>query len=254
MVTIAVLTENTKADRLAQEIARDLVRAEADGVEVQVSLPVLYPSGNWVTVRALANGTRFLVTDEGDAAREADLAGASAGYVRIARKVADRYGLRFVKGDAFEAEASRDQLIGLIIVMAGAMQEAVRKSLENLADRLGQDASASLRGVLTEAFGAPAVSFDVEYVASSSHRWSFDALVETRERPILVGLVSPAAPSVFAAFAKFDDLRRCEDAPKGVAAISARNQYKEHQIILLNRTAQILEVDAPVEVWRRLVP
>jgi hypothetical protein len=237
---------------LAEFVASQVVRLENEPDGLRVSLPIVYPSGRWASVKIIGGPATFVVTDDGDAASEAEMMGALPHFARIARKAAEEHGVRFNQHEFFEVDATRDQLIGLAIVIAEVARAAVMKTAEWLATRVEREFAASLEDKLVEAFGAAAVEMRVEYTASSAHRWTFDAMIKTSGRPMLVSTVTPRPASVFAAFTKFDDVRRATDPPIAVAGVASLESFDEYHLVLLRRSATVRAIDAPPEEWRKL--
>jgi hypothetical protein len=116
------------AEAAAAEVARALVSTQTIEGRAYVITPVTYPTGSHVTVRLDGMGDKWVVSDDGYGAHEAELMNALATFRRVAPQVAERAGVAFDQRALFVVEATRSELPGAVVVVANATAEAVRRT------------------------------------------------------------------------------------------------------------------------------
>lgn len=233
-------------------IAMELVRVRSYGNGGVITTPVLFPSGAHVTVRVSFENDRCLVTDDGAAYAEADMMGALGIFRRSAKKVAEEAGIRFNSFEIFEAEATPLNIAGIVAIIADAAKRCIEVTSEKLARRLELDLRDSVIERLIEAFGATRVKVNAPISGASTHSWTVDALIDTEDRTVAVEIVSPSPISVSSCYMKLDDIRRLDEKPRTVAALSHRSRFGSDQLLILNRTAKLIDVNAGAVDFRRL--
>lgn len=239
-------------DAVVNKIVKDLVRVKPTRRGVRISTPVLFPSGSHVTITFSMNGASCFISDDGAAFAEADLMGAGEIFRRAARQVADEYAISFNSYEFFEAHATVDNAAGMIAIVADAAKRAVQIAAERLSRRVEMDFKATVVDRLREVFGKETVSSSVELSGASTHAWTVDALVKAPSGLIAVEAVTPSPVSVSSAYVKLDDLRRLEGAPKTAVALRRREAFGADQIMILSRTAQIIDASAGKRAFERL--
>ncbi|WP_342151106.1 hypothetical protein [Methylorubrum sp. SB2] len=240
-------------ERAVREAAARLSRVRGFEGGARLTVPVLYPSGAMVSVTVSGGPDRFLVTDGGGAAREAETMGAAASFARQGRRAADRLGIRLDDNlELFEADATGETLPGLIALVAEASRLAAQLTSDQLAERLDREASGTLARRLSALFGEAFERDRHEIVGASSRAWRFDALVRGRDGLMAFNAVTPAATSVASAYLKFDDVRRIENAPTPVAVLIRREAFSNESLVMLGRTARIFDAAEPDSELLRL--
>lgn len=253
MVTVADLKSPHPLAAVADEAARALVQVRpGPGADARVMLPILYPSGSFVTLRIGGGPRDFVITDDGAAAREADMAGATEFFHRAARETAERSGVRFDGNELFEIEAPADNLPGFMAIVADASRRAAQLVAERHAERLDRRLKVGLADRLKHVFGEKHVDARPQVSGASSHAWPFDAAARVDGRTILFAAVTPSAVSVSSAYLKLDDVRRLTDAPRTVAVLTRPAAFREDQRLILGRAARIVDASASDDTFRRL--
>ncbi|MFG1317561.1 hypothetical protein [Xanthobacter autotrophicus] len=238
---------------IADRIASDLVRVRLTPNGVRLTTPVLFPSGAHVSLVIHGGPSHFIVTDDGAASYEAELMGASGIFLRAARDVSQKTGVRFNDHELFEIDAPADRLPGFIAIVADAARMAVEQSALKLAEHIETEARQSIADRLISIFGKLAVAHDAKIMGASQHTWKFDAAVNCGDRMVLFALTTPSANSVASSFVKLDDVRRLDPPPRNVAVLTKRAAFKPDQITILNRAAKLISADDPDADYRKLV-
>lgn len=235
------------------KIVRDLVRVKHSRDGAILVTPVLFPSGAHVTIRVRLDDSHCLITDDGAAYAEADMMGASVIFKRVGRHVAEETRICFNSFEFFEAKASIETAAGMIAIVADAAKRAVQLTSERLARRSDENVKAIVLDRLRDVFGRDAVTPEAAISGASTHAWTVDALVKTGAGAIAVEAVSPSPVSVSAAYLKLDDIRRLDDAPRTYFAIRRKEDFATDQILILSRTAKILDTSGGRSAFERLV-
>lgn len=235
-------------DRIASELVR--VRETKGGG--LITTPVLFPSGAHVTVKVVLSGSTCLITDDGAAYAEADMMGALTIFRRAASVVADEAGISFNSFEIFEARARPENAVGLIAIIADAARRSVAITAERLAKRLEADMRVSIVDRLIDVFGVKNVVPEAPISGASTHSWQVDALVRTEDRELAVEVITPHPNSVSAGYVKLDDIRRLEHGPRTIAALSSKPAFRSDQLLILNRTAKLIDLKASSVDLRRL--
>jgi hypothetical protein len=234
---------------IAEEVARALVRISLRDQTARLSTPLLYPGGNMIGVEISRLRDDFLVTDAGSARREAGLLGGERTFSRVAPEIAERFGVRFDHNMIFDTEVTKEDLLVAVISVANAAKTAVETTALNLATTEHADYRASLWSRLEKIYEPSAVKRE-RIVSGSSGDWKFDAVVQLRDHLSLFEIVAPHPNAVTSAVTKFLDIRDLgERAPHRVAVLTQK--AKTPYLPVLGRTAQIVGVDDPDEVFRR---
>jgi hypothetical protein len=240
----------SSVEQIATEVARALVRISSRDGAARLSLPLLYPGGSMVGVEISRLRDEFLVTDAGGARREAGLLGGERAFQRIASDVAKRFAIRFDHNMMFDLDVAEDQLISAVVAVANAAKTAVENTAIHLATAEHADYRAYLWDRLQSAYGATALRREPVKFKGSTESWDFDASIQHQGKLALFEVVTPNANSVNSAVSKFLDVRDLgELAPHRVAVLT--NKERTPRLLLLGRTARILNADAPDEAYRK---
>jgi hypothetical protein len=244
------MTNNIR--KFSEEISARLSTVELDGAGALISTPLCYPSGGSVVVRLSTHSGRIFVSDNGGGSFEADLMGGTDIYSKVGKSVSQISGVGFDQYSFFIAEVIESRSVGAVIAVANCSKEAVDQTALKLADKKSTVARSVLFDRLADAFQAERVSFDVELVGASNHKWHVDATVVDNSRLTVFDFVKPHANSVYSAYAKFNDLNKLSSAPSNVAVVNSRKAMGDN-LRLLSQTSSVIEESANLESIRKLV-
>lgn len=239
---------NLSIGEIAEHVARALIKISARDGTARLSLPLLYPGGSMVAVEISKLRDAFLVTDAGIARREAGLLGGERTFLRIAKDVADRFGVRFDQNMIFEFEVSGDDLVIVVAAIANAAKTAVEETAMHLAVVQHADYRAALWSRLEVIHGKTRVERSI-HIRGSSDSWEFDAAVKRDKRISVFEIVVPNANAVNSAVTKFLDVKDLgKNAPNRVAVLT--NKDTTPHLSVLARTAKWLPIDASDDAFR----
>jgi len=234
---------------VAEEVARALIKISAHDGTARLSLPLLYPGGSSVAVEISKLRDSCLVTDAGVARREAALLGGERTFLRIAKGVAERFGVRFDQNMIFEFEVSSDDLVVVVAAIGNAAKTAVEETAMYLAVVHHADYRASLWNRLEVIHGKTKVQRSIQ-LRGSSDKWEFDAAVKRGDRLSIFEIVVPNANAVNSAVTKFLDIRDLgKQAPRRVAVLTDKDSTPH--LPVLARTAKWLPIDASDDAFRK---
>jgi len=235
---------------IAAEVAGALVRMTVpEDQTARLSTPLLYPGGAMIGVEISRLRDGFLVTDAGGARREAEMLGGERTFVRIARDIAARYGVRFDENMIFDIEVAEDDLVVAVISVANAAKMAVENTALQLATTEHSDFRVYLWTRLERLYEAKSVLRN-RSVRGSSDEWKFDAVVQRGTHLSLFEIVVPYSNAVNSAVTKFLDIRDLgEAAPHRVAVLTS--QRDTPHLPVLARTARVVGMDDPDETFRQ---
>jgi hypothetical protein len=240
----------TSIREIADEVARALVSVSSRDGTVRISLPLLYPGGAMVGIELSRLRGEFLVTDAGGARREAGLLGGEKSFQRIAKEVAERFGVRFDRNMMFDLDVTEDDLLPAVVAVANAAKTAVENTALHLTSVEHADHRAYLWDRLERVYGTKVAKREPIKFRGSTEQWDFDASIEVQGTFTLFEVVTPHANSVNSAVTKFLDVRDLGEklAPKRVAVLID----KEHtpRLLVLGRTARLLAADASDDEYR----
>ena len=246
MSNVIVVSWNQAID----DAVRRLVRTEHLAASTIINLPILYPSGSTVAVEARIERDRCFVSDMGNGFNEADIFGAGRYYPKIAKEVAETYGIRFDGRAVFAGEASIDLIGGLITIVANSSHEAVAQSAYRLARKRERGEEEQLYRRLVDVFGKQSVDREVEIRGASNHAWSVANLVRAQGHLAVFDSVVAHHASIVNVATKMHDIARLDDAPARIAV--TQDVAKLGDLIgVLSQASNVIELGAQSDTYRK---
>ncbi|MFO7857025.1 MAG: hypothetical protein R6V44_17750 [Paracoccaceae bacterium] len=229
----------------------DLVRARVVGEKTELVMPVLYPNGSHVVISVWPNGDRFLVSDDGGAATEADMAGVRPSvFARLAKAEAERVGAVCDTRAFFFLRVDHERLAMAITVLADAARATVAAALETLVAAKRDTLEERLFERLDRTFRGAKVHHHAEVRGASSVEHDVDALVEFDGRRVVFNTFSRNPQSVNALVAKFVDLSQLETPLVRVGVTSDKSRIG-YRLQLVSSVGRVIEVDAAAGTYER---
>jgi len=229
-----------------------LLRVRHDSDRVEIVMPVIFPNGSMVTLVVMpAEGGRHIVTDDGGAAHEAEMAGVShSAFSRIANAAARKAGAIFDQHALLYLDVSSEQLSGALIVMADLARDVVARALEGAARSTAEIMRDEMIERLDRIFTPQRVLKDVDVRGSSHSMYQVDALVEIRDQRIIFDTFSSAPTSTSALVSKMLDISQVDEAPARVAVTGSRSLLG-HKLQLVSSVARVIEAGAGDPIYER---
>lgn len=229
-------------------VSRLLSTRHSDRVSL-VSLPMFYPSGAAITVSVEPARERFYVTDGSFAFREAAMIGGESIFNRIARNVADFFGVE-VTSRTLSVIAERDQLAGAIADIAAASGRVAHAIVERVANRHENEIALHLYQRLVAIFGPPRVEPEAKIVGASSKEWDISALVHLEDHTVVFDAVANHHASVYSSATKFHDLALLEKPPVAVSVVRDKKALGAF-VAILAQASHVIQDNVPDEVFAR---
>jgi len=218
-----------------------------------VRTPLLYVSGASVVVRVEAadrDGTWF-VSDYGMGFMEAEMLGATSGYRRHARIVANNAGVKFDSNAIFVAEVVKDQLAGAIVTIGNCSRDAVAIAALKLSERKSTEDQTILYERLVRVFSSAKVVREAELAGSSNTVWPISNVVMLDGHPkAIFETVAVHQYSVVNAAAKFHDLALLDEPPNRVAVVRDKEDLGTW-LNVLAQSADVIQFSVPDTTIRR---
>jgi len=212
-------------------------------------MPLIYPGGDYVTVKVALSVNGFRVSDFGLAYRELESLGAQKSFTRAAARVteaADVWADRRVIYTILPAE----HLSRAICDVAIASWQVVDRVVSRMADEDAADIEEYLRARLTTVFGDRVRHEQNTVVGASTTEWEVSAVVQLPERLAVFHAVSNHSNSVFRTSTAFHDLRSLERPPSLVAVVREKAALGR-KLVLLSQAGNVIETEQPDEVYVR---
>lgn len=232
-----------------ERATRDLVRVRRHGAAIDVTLPMVYADGSYVTVCiAPAQGRLFRVGDCGFAYRECeDLAGTRA-FRRVAGRVAEARGVD-VGERVLSVTCPEEMLERAIWDVAETSWRVVDHVASRAMDDEEDDMSDALTHRLRAIFGDGRVAIGADLPGSSTTSWRLSALVTGEGGKTAFQAVAENPNSVNKASTAFRDIGSLERPPRLVAVVRSKEALGSRLGLL--HPARVIETGQADEAFRR---
>jgi hypothetical protein len=195
-----------------------------------------------VVVRIDGAGDRFFVSDHGMGYEEAYAVNDSRRFGSVARALIAGTDLAFDGRFFYAADATNDELVGVVGAIANVSQRAVIEvTLKHEAKKVESDRKL-LIDRLEHAFGVPRVVTDFTIRGASNVEWDVTARVETRDNVVSIfDYVKHHKNSVSSTVAMFHDIARLEMPPKRIVTVRDMSEMGLF-VGLLSQAASVIEL------------
>ncbi len=229
MPDIASVIPLRSMGKVMDDLSRELVTTVMEGKEGLVSMPLLYPGGQPVTVHVRPHDDEFIVSDGGNGFISAEHMGASELYLRLAPNVAKVNGVEFDGISMFAARVSVDWLANAVIFVAAASKAAVERTADKLTVDIEERMRDTLKMQIRDIFRDRA-TMDVDVIGASTKKRKFAARVQSNGLSTFFDVVTPSPVSVNFAIVKFQDIN-AESHFRGVAMVSGQLDAGDHSML-----------------------
>lgn len=213
-----------------------------------ISLPIVYPSGAFVTVRLTYAQGGVRVSDSGFAYREVDSFGAGRSFPNTARSVAENYdvqvGRRTVYADVLPSEVER-----AIFDVSAASREIAQRIVSNVAYD-GEIAISDELHAKLDCIFPKTVEHEGKIIGASSTEWEVTAIARVDGRMAVFQAVTNYPVAVFKASTAFHDLAALDNAPSLVSVVSSKQEMGKNYSILA-QAGRVLEIGQDEDAYLR---
>lgn len=220
---------------------------DVDGV-VTLSVPVQYPSGSLASIEVAGGLETVWISDRGMGFFEAENMGADLSYGRFAQAEADQRGISFDGRSVFALKLPVNQLAAGIIAVANGSAAAAVATIRYEQEKKLQEGNRKVYEKVKQAFPEADVTHQLE-VDGARTSWVVHNVVRIKNR---TGIFEPATnhpASVSSKFLMFSDLSARQSISLNVVVRNPKELDARGQ--MLRDVAQIISVDAPVEIYRK---
>lgn len=233
---------------LAETIAPRLVSAKHWSDATFINMPMLYPSGAFVTLRLSHTKSGVRVSDAGFAYREADSFGMGRSFARTARTCAEFYNVKAEHRSIF-VDVRPNEVERAILDVSAASHATAERILEKVEDGSDVEISDLLIDRLEKLF--PTVIQRGQKVAgASSTEWDVTAIAKFDRKAVIFQAVSNSPISVYKASTAFHDLSALDNAPECVAVVSNKAEMGPN-VRILSQAGRVIEIGQSDDVFRR---
>ena len=215
-----------------------------------INLPMLYPSGSFVTVRVTLSPSGIRVSDAGFAYREAEGIGAGRSFSGTARSLAEKTELSVGKRAIF-LDVSEEEVERAIYDVSAAS----RTVAENIVSRISAEEEENIADVLQQKLDhifPQAVEYESGIKGASATEWKMSAVANVEGRRAVFDTVLNFANAVYKTSTAFHDLAALESPPSLVAVIANRKEMGNRYSILA-QAGRVIEISQSNDTFRRAV-
>jgi hypothetical protein len=235
--------------QISAAIAPKLVSVRDWGDASFVSLPIIYPSGSFVTVRlTYAHGTLIRVSDAGFAFREAESFGATRSFANTARAVAEGFGVDVGKRSIY-VEVPPEEVERAIFDVSAASNAVAERIVSGVAGE-GEAAISDALHEKLESLFPKHVEHEGKVVGASSIEWDVTAVARLDGHLAVFQAVPNYPVSVFKASTAFHDLAALDNPPSLISVVSSKSQMGKNYSILA-QAGRVIEIGQQDLEFRR---
>lgn len=234
--------------KMSADILPNLISARHWDDASFINLPMLYPSGAFVTVKInyIRDGIR--VSDSGFAYREAESYGAGRSFANTARSVADGIGVS-VGRRALYVDVATHEVERAILDISAASHTVAERIVEKWSFEADLEISDALRVKLDHVF-PERVAYDNKIAGASSTEWEVSAIAKIDGKSAVFQTVSNFPVAVYKASTAFHDLSAL-DHPPGLVSVVRSKADMGSNLAILAQAGRVIEIGQPDEVFLR---
>ena len=235
------------------EAVRALVSTRHASAGSLVTMPVMYPSGSAVVLEVSMHGNRCFVSDMGTAFEESEMMGANRYFKSEAKRIAERYGIKFDGRLMFVAEAPIENIQGALVVVANASGDAARAAANKQSERHEHDEKEMLYERLLSVYRTKVVAKDAEAIGQSNHKWRISVLVKDHVNTWMFEPVSGFYITAVGTAAKFHDFAALESPPSRISVIKSREDIGDFYGLVAGASTKVVYANEPDATFEKLL-
>lgn len=237
-------------ETIADDITRRIVSVQNWGDASFINLPMIYPSGAFVTVRLSLIEGGLRVSDSGFAYREADSFGAGRSFRKTAQGVADDLGVKVGKTSIF-VDAFRHEIERAVLDVSAASFTVAERIVARASREASVEVFEALKHKLDVVF-ADKVSYNERVTGASATEWDVSAVAKLNGRRAIFQTVSHYPMAIYKASTAFHDLAALDDPPTLISVV-ANKQELGSNLSLLSQAGRVIDVSQSEDVFMRSV-
>ncbi len=244
------MSEQVPLSEISALIAPKLVSCRNWGDASFISLPMVYPSGSFVTVRMTHISGGIRVSDSGFAYREAESFGAGRSFSKTARSVADATELQVGKRSIY-VDVQNHEVERAIFDVSAASHSVAERIVSRASVFAEANISDALHEKLDHLFPAT-VEYESKVIGASSIEWEVSAVAKINGKSAVFQAVSNYPVAVYKASTAFHDISAREDPPNLISVVASKKEMGPNHSILA-QAGRVIEISQSDEVYKRAV-
>jgi hypothetical protein len=235
---------------IAASIAPGLVSWRNWGDASFINLPLVYPSGSFVTVRlTYAPGGAIRVSDSGFAYREAESFGAMRSFPNTARSVADNFDVEVGRRSIYVDVANPQEVERAIFDVSAASRATAERIVSNVAYD-GEAVIADALHVKLDRLFPAAVEHEGKVTGASSTEWEVTAVAKLNGHTAVFQAVTNYPVAVFKASTAFHDLAALDNPPTLISVVASKAEMGKNYSILA-QAGRVIEIGQADDAFRK---
>ncbi len=215
-----------------------------------ITLPIVYPSGSFVTVRLTYSHIGIRVSDSGFAYREAESFGAGRSFPNTARSVAEDFDISVGKR-AIYVDVPLEHVERAIFDVSAASHAIAERIVSNVAHD-GEAAISDVLHITLDRIFPKSVEHEGKVIGASSTEWEVSAVAKIDGRTAVFQAVTNYPVAVFRTSTAFHDIAALDNPPKLVSVISSKSDMGKNYSIL-SQAGRVIEIGQNDETFLRAV-
>jgi hypothetical protein len=245
---MAGMSELLPLSDIAASIVPNLVSVRDMGDASFIRLPLVFPSGAFVTVRLTHGRDGIRVSDSGFAYREAESFGATRSFAQTAKAIAKAHDVEVGRRSIF-VDVHAEDVERAIFDVSAASHAVAERIVAKETGEAEVDISRTLHDRLDRVFSG-AVEYDGKMTGASSTEWDVTAIARTDGHRAVFQMVSSHPASVYRTSTAFHDLAKLDRAPTLVSVVPDKSAMGP-LFGLLTQAGKVIEVGQSEDAYRR---
>jgi hypothetical protein len=240
--------ERPDLSQLTEAIAPRLVSCRSWHDATFISLPMLYPSGSFVTVCLTHARDGIRVSDSGFAYREAESFGAGRSFANTARSIADEIDIKAGKRSIY-VDVRPQEVERAIFDVSAASYSVAERIVSRAASEADATISEALHQRLDLLFGSK-VEYDKSVKGASTTAWDVTALAKAGGKKAIFQAVVNFPTAVYRTSTAFHDIAALDNPPALISVISSKKEMGSNYSILA-QAGRVIEISHPDAAYMR---
>lgn len=234
--------------------AQTLIAARTTNLGIEVSVPVIYPNGEAVTVVVTVDDGDYLVHDGGFGTMYLTSVGQdlTKSVAQRLAVLASNYGCDFINGRMLK-RCSADHLAVAIAMVANASRTVGDQALESRRPSEQRDFSVVVTDVVHEAFGQRVREREtIKGASGAKYRVANVILDSHQSRPIAFVESFSSRTTIGNHYMEFDDLHRAFPDVRNLSVCDENEQFRKSDFAILKRVSEVYQLGQSRKVLREM--
>lgn len=215
-----------------------------------INLPLVYPSGSFVTVRlTYAEGGLIRVSDAGFAYREIESFGATRSFSRTAKTIAEACDVDVGRRSLFVDVSNPSEIQRAIFDVSSASKAVADRIVSSIAND-GQAAITDVLHAKLDKLFPSSVIHDGKITGASSTEWDVTSIAKIDGHTAVFQAVTNYPVAVYKASTAFHDLAALDNPPSLVSVVASKADMGSNYSILA-QAGRVIELGQSDDVFAK---